>query len=107
MRSTILTKTLLAVLIVGLFCSLAPRDAFAAGRQHHRGGRFYRPYDNRFVVVRPRAGTFVRFLPYGHRVFMHRGARYYCHENVYYRDCNRGYMVVEDPFTLFFSIILK
>jgi len=127
MKNKTFTKILLVVVGLGLLCSIAPAEAFARGnprggnrfqarheesrgrgaRYQYNDNRSYRPSRLGFVVVRPPVGEFVRVLPPGHRAFMHRGARYYCHNNVYYRECDRGgYIVISEP-VWWFNIIFR
>jgi hypothetical protein len=68
-------------------------------RYHYQGGRFYRPgfFGFGFFLVRPPIGVIVRVLPAGHRTIVVAGAPYYYYEDIYYRDCPSGYIVVPTP----------
>ncbi len=68
-------------------------------RYHYRGGRFYRPgwFGLEFSVFSPPIGAIVRVLPFGYRTIVVAGAPYYYYDNVYYRSCPAGYIVVAQP----------
>jgi hypothetical protein len=68
-------------------------------RYDYRDGRFFRTgwFGLRIAIGVPPAGIIVSFLPSGHRTMVVRGATYYYYDNVYYRDCPGGYVVVPQP----------
>jgi hypothetical protein len=66
-------------------------------RYHYHGGRFYRPWDAGFVLVRPPLGLIVLSLPLGSRTVISAGFTYHVFGDVYYRRVPAGYEVVE-PF---------
>ncbi len=67
-------------------------------RYHH--GRYYKPvFFGLFEVIIgvPQVGAVVRVLPTGYNVAVIGGVTYYHHNNVYYRTCPSGYVVVPAP----------
>lgn len=68
-------------------------------RYHYRDGRFYRPgwFGFELAVVAPPIGAIVRVLPLGHRTILAGGLTYYYYNDVYYRPCPSGYIVVLAP----------
>ncbi len=69
-------------------------------RYHYRDGRFYHwPswFGIDIAIGFPPVGAVVRVLPRGHRVFVSRGVRYYCYDDIYYTGCSSGYVVVPAP----------
>ena len=68
-------------------------------RYYYRGGRFYRPgfFGFGFFVVRPPIGVIIRFLPASYRTIGVAGVPYYYYEDIYYRPCPSGYIVVPAP----------
>lgn len=68
-------------------------------RYHYRDGRFYRPgwFGFEFAVIAPPIGAVVTFLPVGHRTVIVGGISYYYYDNVYYKACPTGYVVVPAP----------
>jgi len=64
-------------------------------RYHYHGGRFYRPWDTGFVLVRPPLGLIVLSLPLGSRTVISAGIPFYVFGDVYYRRVPAGYEVVE------------
>ena len=74
------------------------REVIMVGHQRYsyHDGRFYRPSLFGFEIALgiPPLGAVVRFLSYGHRSFVIGGVTYYHYNNIYYRACPGGYMVV-------------
>jgi hypothetical protein len=68
-------------------------------RYSYHDGRFYRPglFGFEFVLGIPPVGAIVTALPAGHRTIIVAGASYYYYENIYYRPCPTGYVVVSAP----------
>jgi len=64
-------------------------------RYHYYSGRYYRPWNSGFILVRPPLGLIVMSLPIGHRVFFSAGIPYFVFGDVYYRQVPTGYQVVE------------
>ena len=64
-------------------------------RYHYYSGRYYRPWNSGFILVRPPLGLIVMSLPIGHRVFISAGIPYFVFGDVYYRQVPMGYQVVE------------
>ena len=106
------------VLLVSLFLMMPSAEAWARERQdarpsrnrhevvvvkhrkyHYRDGRFYWPtfFNFGFFVVRPPLGAVVRVLPTRHKTIVFGGVTYYHYDDVYYRTCPGGYMVVPAP----------
>ncbi|MDD5565496.1 MAG: DUF6515 family protein [Candidatus Omnitrophica bacterium] len=108
-------KMVIAVLAGAML--IMPVTAFARGREqqrgharhevvmvnhqryHYRDGRFYRPgwFWFEFAVITPPIGAVVTFLPVGHRTVLIGSATYYYYDNVYYKSCPSGYVVVPAP----------
>ena len=76
------------------------REVVIAGHQryHYSDGRFYRPgwFGFELRVNVPPIGAVVTYLPSGYRSIVVRGTPYYYCNNVYYRSCPSGYMVVSE-----------
>jgi hypothetical protein len=101
------------VIILSLIFAMPYTDAFARSggrshyevvrvghdRYHYRDGRFYRPgfFGFGFSFVTPSIGVTISTLPYGHRTIIVGGSPYYYYDNVYYRSCPNGYVVVPEP----------
>jgi len=68
-------------------------------RYHYSGGRFYRPgwFGFGFFISAPPIGAVIRVLPFGYRTVIATGTPYYYYDNVYYRTCPQGYIVVPAP----------
>jgi hypothetical protein len=64
-------------------------------RYHYHAGRFYRPWNSGFVLVRPPLGLIVFSIPLGSRVVVSAGITYHVYGDVYYRRVPAGYEVVE------------
>ncbi len=64
-------------------------------RYHYHSGRFYRPWDNGFILVRPPLGLVVLNIPIGSRMVISAGITYHVFGDVYYRRIPSGYQVVE------------
>jgi hypothetical protein len=77
------------------------REVVMVGHQryHYQDGRFFRPswFGLEFFVVTPPVGAIVVSIPIGHRTMIIGGATYYYYNNVYYRPCPSGYIVVPEP----------
>jgi len=120
MDKKIILKNSCIVLCIGLILFMQSANAFAKpsmGRSrgphkgpehivfaHHRysyhNGRFYRPtFFGLFNIVIdiPPIGAIFTVLPFGHKTIIVGGVTYYHHDNVYFRSCPYGYIVVEKP----------
>ena len=112
-KKTFIGKFWLGVLLC-LMLVIPAADAFAWGKSGHSrhevvtvGHRRYRYHDGRFYkpgffglglfVVRPPLGAVVTVIPAGHKTFIFGGITYYYHDEVYYKACPSGYMVVPAP----------
>lgn len=62
---------------------------------HYYSGRFYRPWNSGFILVRPPIGLVVLNIPLGSRIVMSAGISYHVFGDVYYRRVPAGYQVVE------------
>lgn len=64
------------------------------------GGHWYRPYQNRFLIVGPPVGLFVSYLPGSYSTMWVGGTRYYYADDVYYtyEPARRGYVVARSPY---------
>ncbi|MFA5272421.1 MAG: DUF6515 family protein [Candidatus Omnitrophota bacterium] len=115
-RGTVLTAILFMFLMGMTYQSVLARDDGRhnngnhgrSGREviyvghnkyHYRDGRFYRPswFGLEFVVSAPPIGAVVAVLPYGHQTRAYRGTTYYYYNNIYYKNCPGGYVVVPVP----------
>jgi hypothetical protein len=78
-----------------------PREVVTVGhrRYSYHDGRFYKPSWFSFEIALgvPPLGAVVSFLPFGHRSLVIGGSTYYYYNNIYYRDCPAGYVVVPEP----------
>jgi hypothetical protein len=77
---------------------LPPRHAVilhGRDRYHYHGGRYYRPWNAGFILVRPPLGLIVLSLPLGSRTVISAGFTYHVFGDVYYRRVPAGYEVVE------------
>jgi hypothetical protein len=77
------------------------REVVTVGHQRYsyHDGRFYKPSLFQFEIALriPPIGAVVHFLPFGHRSFVNGGLTYYHYNNIYYRVCPSGYVVVPTP----------
>ena len=64
-------------------------------RYHYYSGRFYRPWNNGFILVRPPIGLVVLNIPIGSRMVISAGITYHVFGDVHYRRVPSGYQVVE------------
>lgn len=64
-------------------------------RYHFHGGRYYRPWNSGYILVRPPLGLVVLSLPLGSRTVLSAGFTYHVYGDVYYRQVPAGYMVVD------------
>jgi len=64
-------------------------------RYHYHLGRFYRPWNNGFILARPPLGLIVLNIPLGSRMFLSAGITYHVFGDIYYRRVPAGYQVVE------------
>lgn len=64
-------------------------------RYHYYSGRFYRPWNSGFILVRPPLGLVVLNIPLGSRMVLSAGITYHVFGDVYYRRVPTGYQVVE------------
>ena len=78
-----------------------PREVITVGHQRYsyHDGRFYRPslFSFEIAVAIPPLGAVVHFLPFGYRRLIIGGSTYYYYDNIYYRTCPTGYVVVSEP----------
>lgn len=67
---------------------------------YYGGGHWYRPYQNRYIVVGPPVGLFVSYLPGSYSTLWVGGTRYYYADDVYYtyEPARRGYVVARSPY---------
>lgn len=76
------------------------REVVVYGRRRYvyDGRRFHHPgFWGGFFAVRPAFGIIVATLPFGHAAVVIGGTRYYHYDDVYYRECPSGYIVVPKP----------
>jgi len=68
-------------------------------RYDYRDGRFYWPtfFNFGLFVVKPPFGAVVTVLPSRHKTLVFAGITYYHYNDIYYRACPGGYMVVPAP----------
>ncbi len=68
-------------------------------RYTYRDGRFFRPswFGFEFFLSTPPFGAVVMSIPVGHRAVMIGGVQYYNYNNIYYKPCPSGYIVVPPP----------
>ena len=81
-----------------LVYDIPPRHAVVLhgrDRYHYHAGRFYRPWNSGFFLVRPPLGLIVLSLPLGSRTVLSAGITYHVYGDVYYRRVPAGYVVVE------------
>jgi hypothetical protein len=64
-------------------------------RYHYHSGRFYRPWEGGFILVRPPLGLIVFDIPLGSRILVSAGITYHVFGDVFYRRVPTGYEVVE------------
>lgn len=64
-------------------------------RYHYHRGRFYRPWNSGFILVRPPLGLIMLDIPIGSRMVISAGITYHVFGDVYYRRVPAGYQVVE------------
>jgi hypothetical protein len=72
-----------------------PSSCTPGTRHHYHGGRYYRPWNAGFILVRPPLGLIVLSLPLGSRTVISAGFTYHVFGDVYYRRVPAGYEVVE------------
>jgi hypothetical protein len=67
---------------------------------YHHGGRWYRPYGTRYVVVGAPYGLFVNYLPGYYSSFWFGSTRYFYADDTYYvyEPARRGYVVTRSPY---------
>ena len=106
MANKIFKNKLWLVTVFCLICTLSCSDAFAWGgrhgggeRYHYRDGRWYRPgwFGFEFAVAALTIGAIVETIPRGYRTVVVAGEPYYYYDDVYYRPCPSGYVVVPAP----------
>jgi len=78
------------------------REVVVVGREryHYHDGRFFKPgwfgwFE--FNLVTPPIGAVISVLPYGYQTIVVGGLPYYYYDNIYYRPCPSGYIVVPQP----------
>lgn len=71
---------------------------YSGVRYHYHAGVYYKPYGNKYVVVRPPVGLFVSVLPVGYTTVTFGNVPYFVAGGVYYvRRSPNQYEVVEAP----------
>jgi hypothetical protein len=77
------------------------REVVVVGHEkyNYHDGRFFRPswFGFEFLLSAPPFGAIVMSLPIGHHAVIIGGAQYYYYDNVYYKPCPSGYIVVPQP----------
>ncbi len=65
----------------------------------YREGKFFKPgwFWFNIAVVEPLIGAVVTSLPSGHTTIIIGNSTYYRYNNIYYKHCPGGYIVVEKP----------
>jgi len=78
-------------------------------RYHYHGGKFYRPgwFGFEFVLNIPPVGAVVSVLPNGYKTVLIGRDKYYHYNNVYYRTCPTGYVVVSQPVVPAGSLVIN
>lgn len=68
-------------------------------RYYYHDGRFFRPswFGLEIALLTPPIGAVVASIPLGRRVVLVGGFTYYYYNNVYYKSCPNGYLVVPAP----------
>jgi len=68
-------------------------------RYNYHDGRFFRPswFGFEFLLSTPPFGAIVMSLPVGHHTVTIGASQYYHYNNVYYKPCPSGYIVVPQP----------
>jgi hypothetical protein len=83
------------------FNRVRPHEVVVVGREryNYHDGRFFRPswFGFEFLLSTPPFGAIVMSLPIGHHTVVIGGAQYYSYDNVYYKPCPSGYVVVPQP----------
>ena len=122
MKKIILNKSLWVIIGLSLVCIIPSTDAFAWGwsgnshrrevrtlparhevvafrssRYHYWVGGFFRKSLFGYIGIQPPFGIVVAVLPFGHQTIFAGRGRYYCYDNVYYKDAPNGYVVVPAP----------
>jgi len=125
MRNNLLQKNICLVMILSVMIAAFASSAFAREERGHKGGGWSRPpasarhevvhsrgekyhyYGGKFYkpswlgfwfsISIPPIGAVVTTLPVGHRTVVVRDLPYYYYEDVYYRPCYGGYVVVDRP----------
>lgn len=116
MKKLIPKSKIWLVMALCLLCALPYSEAFAWGtskgsrsrqevvvvkqhKYHYRDGRFYRPgwFGFSLAVVIPPMGAVVTYIPAGHRRVIVGGITYFYYDNIYYKACPSGYIVVQEP----------
>lgn len=77
------------------------RELVKMGHQRYayHDGRFYKPgwFGFEFSIRVPPMGVIVSSLPFGYRTIVVENTPYYYYDNVYYKHCSAGYVVVQQP----------
>ncbi len=108
MLKQILRNKFLVVMALCFAFALSSSYAFAredrggegrGGRYHYRGGRWYRPgwFGFDVAVAALTIGAIIDALPPRYTTVVVGGAPYYYYDNVYFRPCPAGYIVVSPP----------
>jgi hypothetical protein len=113
MAKIILSKKFWVVSLLCLGLAFIYSEAFAAERgrgrrevvvvghrrYHYDDGRFYKPswFGFQIAIRVPPIGATVTYIPAGHRTIIFGGVTYYYYDNVYYKPCPSGYIVVPAP----------
>ncbi len=91
------------VIVLLVVLALSYSDALAwghrDGRYYYHGGRWYRPawFGFDVAVSALTVGVIIRALPVGYTTVVVAGRPYYYYDNVYFRTCPSGYIVVPAP----------
>lgn len=67
---------------------------FRGQRYHYHDGRFYKQGFLSFSFIAPPIGAIVKAIPSNSRVIIVKGDKYYYCNDIYYRSCHNGYIVV-------------
>ncbi|MCU0666949.1 MAG: hypothetical protein MUF05_07640 [Candidatus Omnitrophica bacterium] len=98
-------KVLVIVAVLVAFTAFYSSDAFAwgsrggHGRYYYHGGHWDNGWFWGFFAAGLTIGTIVAALPPRHQVVYVSGTPYYYYDDVYYRPCHCGYVVVPAPKT--------
>ncbi|EIP98770.1 hypothetical protein OpiT1DRAFT_03237 [Opitutaceae bacterium TAV1] len=71
--------------------------SYGKDNYYYRRGTFYQPGPQGYRIVRPPRGCIVPVLPPSYARVYVGGVFYYRYDNIYYRQVDSGYMVVDAP----------